>query len=77
MTLDEYLSQHGASRKLAEISGIAAPEISRIKSGKKKPTFLNAAMIEFATNGAVKMESMLEDQKQRTVAAFIRANVSQ
>lgn len=77
MTLDEYLKEHGAARKLADVAGISAPEISRIRSGKKKVTFQTAALIEFGTNGAIKMESLLEDQHLRTVAGFIRANVSQ
>jgi DNA-binding transcriptional regulator YdaS (Cro superfamily) len=77
MTLDEFLKDHGAARKLAEKTGISAPEISRIRSGKKKVTFQNAALIEFGTDGAIKMETLLEDQHLRTVAGFIRANVSQ
>lgn len=77
MTLTEYLEQRGASQKLAAKSGITAGEISRIKNGKKKATFQNAAMIEFGSDGLVKIESLLEDQHLRTVAAFIRANVSQ
>ena len=58
-------------------TGISPPEISRLRSGKKKVTFQNAALIEFGTDGAIKMETMLEDQHLRTVAGFIRANVSQ
>ena len=77
MTLDEYLKVHGAARKLATITGISPPEISRIRAGKKKVTFQNAALIEFGTNGVIKMETLLEDQHLRTVAGFIRANVSQ
>lgn len=77
MTLDEYLKEHGAARKLAEKTGISPPEISRLRANKKKITFQNAALIEFGTDGMIKMESLLEDQHLRTVAGFIRANVSQ
>lgn len=77
MTLDEYLKDHGAARKLADVTGISPPEISRLRSGKKKVTFTNAALIEYGTNGAIKMETLLDDQHMRTVAGFIRANVSQ
>lgn len=77
MTLNEYLAERGAAQKLAEKSGLTAGEISRFKTGKKKITFQTAAMLEFGTGGAVKMESLLEDQHLRTVAGFIRANVSQ
>jgi DNA-binding transcriptional regulator YdaS (Cro superfamily) len=77
MTLDEFLKYHGAARKIAEKTGISAPEISRLRTGKKKFTFQNAALIEYGTDGAIKMESLLEDQHLRTVAGFIRANVSQ
>lgn len=77
MTLDDFLKDHGAARKLADKTGISAPEISRIKNNKKSITFQNAALIEFGTDGAIKMESLLEDQHLRTVAGFIRANVSQ
>ena len=35
-----------------------------------------AAAIEFGSDGAIKMESLLEDQHDRTIAGFIRANVS-
>jgi DNA-binding transcriptional regulator YdaS (Cro superfamily) len=76
MTLDEYLNQHGAAKKLSDKTGISPPEISRLRTGKKKVTFQNAALIEFGTDGAIKMETMLEDQHLRTVAGFIRANVS-
>lgn len=74
MTLDDYLKDHGAARKLSDKSGISPPEISRLRTGKKKPSFYNAALIEFGTDGAIKMEQLLEDQQQRTVAGFIRAN---
>jgi len=77
MTLDEFLKEHGAGRKLADKTGISPPEISRLRSGKKTVTFQNAALIEFGTDGLIKMESLLEDQHLRTVAGFIRANVSQ
>jgi DNA-binding transcriptional regulator YdaS (Cro superfamily) len=77
MTLDEYLNQHGAAKKLSDKTGISPPEISRLRTGKKKVTFQNAALIEFGTDGAIKMETMLDDQHLRTVAGFIRANVSQ
>ena len=76
MTLDEYLAQHGAAKRLSEKTGISAPEISRLRAGKKKVTFQNAALIEFGTDGSIKMEALLEDQHLRTVAGFIRANVS-
>lgn len=74
MNLDEYLSQHGAARKLAEKTGISAPEISRLRNGKKKVSFQNAALIEYGTDGAIKMESLLEDAQDRVVAGFIRGN---
>lgn len=77
MTLDEYLNQHGAAKKLSDKTGISPPEISRLRTGKKTVTFQNAALIEFGTDGAIKMETLLEDQHLRTVAGFIRANVSQ
>jgi len=77
MTLEEFLSQHGAAKKLADKTGISAPEISRLRSNKKKVTFQNAALIEYGTDGAIKMETLLDDQHLRTVAGFIRANVSQ
>ena len=74
MTLDDYLKQHGAAKKLADKTQISPPEISRLRSGKKKVSFYNAALIEFGTEGAIKMEQLLEDQLQRTVAGYIRAN---
>lgn len=74
MTLDEFLKQHGAAKKLADKSGISPPEISRLRSGKKKASFYNAALIEFGSDGVIKMEQLLEDQHERTVAGFIRAN---
>ena len=74
MNLDEYLSQHGTARKLAEKTGISAPEISRLRNGKKKVSFQNAALIEYGTDGAIKMESLLEDAQDRVVAGFIRGN---
>lgn len=77
MTLEEFLSQHGAAKKLADKTGISAPEISRLRSNKKKVTFQNAALIEYGTDGAIKMETLLDDQHLRTVAGYIRANVSQ
>jgi DNA-binding transcriptional regulator YdaS (Cro superfamily) len=77
MTLDEFLNQHGAAKRLSEKTGISPPEISRLRNGKKKVTFQNAALIEFGTDGAIKMETLLDDQNLRTVAGFIRANVSQ
>lgn len=77
MDLNEYLKEHGAARKLADKTGISPPEISRIRNAKKKVGFHTAALIEYGTDGAVKMEQLLEDQQDRTVAAFIRANVSQ
>ena len=76
MTLDEFLNQHGAAKRLSEKTGISPPEISRLRNGKKKVTFQNAALIEFGTDGAIKMETLLDDQNLRTVAGFIRANVS-
>lgn len=74
MTLDEFLKQHGAARKLAEKTGISPPEISRIRNGKKKISFHNAALIEYGTDGAIKMEQLLEDTQDRVVAGFIRGN---
>jgi len=74
MDLNEYLKKHGAAKKLADKSGISPPEISRLRTGKKKVTFHSAALIEFGTDGAIKMEQLLEDQHDRTVAGFIRAN---
>lgn len=77
MDLNQYLEKHGSAAKLSDATGISTPEISRLKAGKKKVSFYNAALIEFGTGGAIKMESLLNDQKQRTVAGFIRSNVSQ
>ena len=77
MDLNEFLKQHGAAKRLADKSGISPPEISRLRTGKKKITFASAAAIEFGSDGAIKMESLLEDQHDRTIAGFIRANVSQ
>jgi DNA-binding transcriptional regulator YdaS (Cro superfamily) len=74
MNLEEYLSQHGMARKLADKTGISAPEISRIRAGKKQASFQNAALIEFGTDGAIKMETLLDDPHMRAVAAFIRGN---
>ena len=74
MTLDEFLKEHGAAKKLSDKTEISTPEISRLRTGKKKVSFYNAALIEYGTNGVIKMESLLEDQLQRTVAGFIRAN---
>lgn len=74
MTLDDYLKQHGAAKKLADKTQISPPEISRLRSGKKKVSFYNAALIEYGTDGAIKMEQLLEDQIQRIVAGYIRAN---
>lgn len=76
MDLNEFLKEHGAARKLADKSGISPPEISRLRTGKKKVTFATAAAIEFGSDGAIKMESLLEDQQDRIIAGFIRANVS-
>lgn len=74
MTLNEYLQQHGAAKKLSDKTGISPPEISRLRTGKKTVTFQNAALIEFGTDGAIKMETLIEDQHLRSVAAFIRGN---
>jgi DNA-binding transcriptional regulator YdaS (Cro superfamily) len=74
MTLDEFLTQHGAAKRLAEKTGISPPEISRIRNGKKRITFQNAALIEYGTDGAIKMEQLLDDAKERIVAGFIRGN---
>lgn len=74
MTLDEFLKQHGAARKLAEKTGISPPEISRIRNSKKKISFHNAALIEYGSDGAIKMETLLEDAQDRVVAGFIRGN---
>lgn len=74
MNLEQYLEQHGMARKLADKTGISAPEISRIRAGKKQVSFQNAALIEFGTDGAIKMESLIEDPHLRSVAAFIRGN---
>lgn len=76
MELSEFLKQHGSSAKFSEKTGLSTPEISRIKNGKKKVSFYNAALIEFGTDGSIKMESLLDDQMQRTVAGYIRSNVS-
>ena len=76
MDLNEFLKEHGAAKRLAEKSGISPPEISRLRTGKKKITFASAAAIEFGSDGAIKMESLLDDQHDRTIAGFIRANVS-
>lgn len=77
MELNELLKEHGAAKKLADKTGISPPEISRMRTGKKPITFYKAALIEFGTDGAIKMESLLNNQLERTVAGFIRANVSQ
>lgn len=74
MNLQEYLEQHGMAKKLADKTGISAPEISRLRSGKKAVSFQNAALIEFGTDGAIKMETLLDDPHMRAVAAFIRGN---
>lgn len=74
MNLQEYLSQHGMSKKLSDKTGISAPEISRLRAGKKPISFQNAALIEFGTDGAIKMETLLDEPHLRAVAAFIRGN---
>jgi len=74
MTLDEFLTQHGAAKRLAQKTGISPPEISRIRNGKKRITFHNAALIEYGTDGAIKMEQLLDDVQERIVAGFIRGN---
>ena len=74
MTLDEFLTQHGAAKRLAEKTGLSPPEISRIRNGKKRITFQNAALIEYGTDGAIKMEQLLDDAKERIVAGFMRGN---
>lgn len=76
MTLNEYLSEHGSAKELAAKTGMAEPEISRFRNNKKKISFYRAALIEYGTGGKVKMEGLLDDQHERTVAGFIRANVS-
>jgi len=74
MTLNEYLKEYGAARKLAEAMKVAAPEISKIKNGKKPISFLNAALIEKATDGKVKMETMIVDEHLLELVKYIRAN---
>lgn len=76
MTLDEFLKDHGSAARLADKTGISPPQISRWRNGKKKISFHAAALIEYGTDGAIKMESLLDDQLDRTVAGFVRANVS-
>ena len=75
MTLADYLNHHGAARKLAEKTGISAPEISRLRSGKKQCSFHHAALIDYGSDGAVKMETLLTDDRDRAVIAFLRGNV--
>jgi len=74
MTLDDYLSKHGAARLLATKTGISAPEISRLRYGKKKMSFYSAALIEYGSEGNVKMESLLKEEKDLAVLAFIRSS---
>lgn len=77
MNLTEYLEKHGASRRLSEKTGISPPEISRLRSGKKKITFQIAAFIEFGTDGVIKMEDLLNDDRHMEIIKFLRQNVSQ
>lgn len=74
MTLEEYLKEYGAARKLAEAMQVAPPEISKIKNGKKPVSFLNAALIEKATGGKVKMETLLKEEKMVELVKYIRAD---
>jgi DNA-binding transcriptional regulator YdaS (Cro superfamily) len=77
MTLEEYLKEYGAAKRLAQAMEVAPPEISKIKNGKKPVSFHHAALIEKATNGQVRMENVLTDQKLKDLATYIRSNVSQ
>jgi hypothetical protein len=77
MTLDEFLKQHGAAKKLSDKTKISPPEISRLRSGKKKMTFMSAALIEYGTDGAIKMEELIADEWTLEVIKFIKSNVSQ
>jgi len=74
MTLEEYLKEYGAARKLAEAMQVAPPEISKIKNGKKPVSFLNAALIEKATEGKVKMETLLKEDKLVELVKYIRTD---
>ena len=74
MSLQEYLSNHGNAKKLADKAKFNAPEISRFKTGKRAISFENAARIEYATDGLIKMETLLDDPMHRMLAAYIRGN---
>jgi DNA-binding transcriptional regulator YdaS (Cro superfamily) len=77
MTLNDFLAQHGAAKKLADKIGLSAPEISRMRCNKKPITFEKAALIEYGTEGAIKIEDLIQDQKWLDVIKYIRSNVSQ
>lgn len=71
VALDEYLKQHGNGAKLARLTGLTAPTISRMKTGRIDITIRSALMIEVATNGELKADELLANQEEiELVRAF-------
>lgn len=69
--LDNYLKQHGNGAKLARLTGLTAPTISRMKTGRTDITLRSAMMIEVATNGELKADELLANTEEiELVRAF-------
>lgn len=57
--LDRYLEEqgHGAARRLAVATGIPEASISKMRAGRRSATLAQALAIEYATDGAVPVQS--------------------
>lgn len=60
--LENYLAKHGNAAALSRMTGMTAPTISRLKSGRIDMTLRSALLIEVATKGEVKVEDLLSRQ---------------
>jgi len=62
MTLDLYLEDHGAARRLAKKVGLSTAAISRARHGNPL-SFRAAMLIEAASGGLVRAESLCKDAR--------------
>ena len=72
-TLAEYTKRRGSAKRIAIQTGLTITTIYQVRSGNKPPGIDTALLIEIATNGEVKAETMVRPEKLPLIA-WLREN---
>ena len=70
--LKNYLQRHGAAVRLADRSGLAPAVISKYRSGRLAMSLRSAILIEKATDGELRAETLLAHPQDIEAIDYLR-----